>query len=136
MSLTAERCATATMGDVTKTLELKLVDPNTHKKRTLRETRKAYQQALQEAFAAGCDTQSAANDVVVGYDVSGYAKNALKKYVDLDDVITQWRDDLVQCGLDRLADRFIGPERSTGLVDKREAWRRTRGRTNGVRSTT
>ncbi len=69
------------MTGLTKTLELKLVDPNSHKRQKLRETREAYQQALQEAFAAGCDTQSAANDVVVEYDLSGYAKNALKQYV-------------------------------------------------------
>jgi putative transposase len=69
------------MGEVTKTLELKLVDPNVHKRQKLRETRDAYQQALQAAFAAGCDTQAAANDVVVEYDLSGYAKNALKQYV-------------------------------------------------------
>ena len=69
------------MAELTKTLELKLVDPNIHKRQKLRETRDAYQQALQAAFAAGCDTQSAANDVVVEYDLSGYAKNALKKYV-------------------------------------------------------
>jgi putative transposase len=67
--------------ELTKTLELKLVDPNVHKRQKLRETRNAYQQALQAAFAAGCDTQSAANDVVVEYNLSGYAKNALKKYV-------------------------------------------------------
>jgi len=67
--------------ELTKTLELKLVDPNVHKRQKLRETRDAYQQALQAAFAAGCDTQAAANDVVVEYDLSGYAKNALKKYV-------------------------------------------------------
>ncbi|MGB9963309.1 RNA-guided endonuclease TnpB family protein (plasmid) [Halobacterium sp. MBLA0001] len=64
-----------------KTLELKLVDPNTHKRRKLRETRDAYQQALQAAFDAGCTTQTEANDVVVDYELSGYAKNALKKYV-------------------------------------------------------
>jgi len=69
------------MAELTKTLELKLVDPNVHKRQKLRETRDAYQQALQGAFAAGCDTQAAANDVVVEYDLSGYAKNALKKYV-------------------------------------------------------
>ncbi|MFD1632775.1 RNA-guided endonuclease TnpB family protein (plasmid) [Haloplanus ruber] len=69
------------MAELTKTLELKLVDPNTHKRQKLRETRDAYQQALQAAFAAGCDTQSATNDVVVEYDLSGYAKNVLKKYV-------------------------------------------------------
>ena len=69
------------MTELTKTLELKLVDPNVHKRQKLRETQDAYQQAVQAAFAAGCDTQSAANDVVVEYDLSGYAKNALKKYV-------------------------------------------------------
>ena len=56
---------TATMPELTKTLELKLVDPNVHKRQKLRETWDAYQQALQAAFAASCDTQSAANDVVV-----------------------------------------------------------------------
>ena len=69
------------MTELTKTLELKLIDPNVHKRQKLRETQDAYQRALQAAFAAGCDTQSAANDVVVEYDLSGYAKNALKKYV-------------------------------------------------------
>jgi len=64
------------MLEVTKTLELYLVNPNTHKERKLRETRDAYQQALQAAFDADCTTQSAANDVVVAYELSGYAKNA------------------------------------------------------------
>ncbi|SEO53387.1 hypothetical protein SAMN05216388_10141, partial [Halorientalis persicus] len=67
--------------EVTKTLELHLVNPNTHKERKLRETRDAYQQALQAAFDADCTTQSAANEVVVEYELSGYAKNALKQYV-------------------------------------------------------
>ncbi|QAY21866.1 RNA-guided endonuclease InsQ/TnpB family protein [Halorubrum ezzemoulense] len=69
------------MTELTKTLELKLVDPNAHKRRKLRETREAYQHALQDAFDARCTTQTEANDVVVNYDLSGYAKNALKKYV-------------------------------------------------------
>jgi putative transposase len=67
--------------ELTKTLELKLVAPNAHKRRKLRETRAAYQQALQDAFDQHCTTQSEANDVVVDYDLSGYAKNALKQYV-------------------------------------------------------
>jgi putative transposase len=67
--------------ELVKTLELKLVEPNTHKRRKLRETRDAYQQALQAAFDAGCTTQTEANDVVVDYELSGYAKSALKKYV-------------------------------------------------------
>jgi len=37
--------------------------------------------ALHDAFDAGCTTQTEANDVVVNYKLSGYAKNALKKYV-------------------------------------------------------
>jgi putative transposase len=81
MSITTEMRSTATMTELTKTLELKLVDPTVHKRQKLRETRNAYQKALQTAFAAGCDTQSAANDIVVEYDLSGYAKNALKQYV-------------------------------------------------------
>ena len=69
------------MTEVTETLELKLVEPNAHKHRKLCETKTAYQQALEAAFDANCTTQSAANNVVVNYDLSGYAKNALKKYV-------------------------------------------------------
>lgn len=69
------------MPEVTKTLELRLVNPNAHKERKLCETREAYQQALQAAFDADCTSQSATNDVVVEYDLSGYAKNALKQYV-------------------------------------------------------
>ena len=69
------------MPEVTKTLELHLVNPSTHKERKLCETRDAYQRALQAAFDADCTTQSAANDVVIKYDLSGYAKNALKQYV-------------------------------------------------------
>jgi putative transposase len=67
--------------ELTKTLELTLVDPNAHKRRKLQETREAYQHALQDAFDVRCTTQTEANDVVVNYDLSGYAKNALKKYV-------------------------------------------------------
>jgi IS605 OrfB family transposase len=67
--------------ELTKTLELKLVAPNAHKRRKFRETREAYQSALHHAFGQNCTTQTEANDVVVNYDLSGYAKNALKKYV-------------------------------------------------------
>ncbi|TQQ78510.1 transposase [Halonotius terrestris] len=69
------------MTELTKTLELKLVDPNAHKREKLRETRAAYQQALQEAFDANCSTLGEANDIVGDYHLSGYAKNALKRYV-------------------------------------------------------
>jgi IS605 OrfB family transposase len=67
--------------ELTETLELKLVEPNAHKHRKLCETKQAYQAALEAAFNADCTTQAAANDVVTEYDLSGYAKNALKKYV-------------------------------------------------------
>jgi len=66
---------------VTKTLEVKLFDPNSHKREKFRETYREYQKALDDAFDSECSTQSEANDVVVDYDLSGYAKNALKKYV-------------------------------------------------------
>ena len=67
--------------EVTKTLDVKLFNSNTHKREKFRETYKEYQKALDEAFTSDCSTQSEANDVVVEYDLSGYAKNALKKYV-------------------------------------------------------
>ena len=62
------------MTELTETLELKLVEPNSHKHRKLCETKRAYQDALEAAFNANCTSQSAANDVVVNYDLSGYAK--------------------------------------------------------------
>jgi hypothetical protein len=64
-----------------KTLEGRLANPTTNKHQKLRETQTEYRRALDEAFRQGCETQSATNDVVVQYDLSGYAKNALKKYV-------------------------------------------------------
>ncbi len=70
-----------TVTELTETLELKLVEPNAHKHRKLCETKRAYQDALEAAFNANCTSQSATNDIVVNYDLSGYAKNALKKYV-------------------------------------------------------
>ncbi|MFB6284293.1 MAG: RNA-guided endonuclease InsQ/TnpB family protein [Halobacteria archaeon] len=66
---------------VTKTLELKLHNPNTHKRNKLRETYREYQKALNDAFNQDCSTQNETNGVVVNYDLSGYSKNALKKYV-------------------------------------------------------
>ncbi len=69
------------MDGLTETLTLKLVSPNAHKESKLRETKDEYQLALHDAFTQNCDTQGKANDVVVEYDLSGYAKNALKQYV-------------------------------------------------------
>ncbi|GAA0260243.1 hypothetical protein GCM10009000_091200 [Halobacterium noricense] len=40
-----------------------------------------YRRALSEAFESGADTQTAVNDVVSGYTLTSYAKDALKKYV-------------------------------------------------------
>ncbi len=69
------------LDELTETLQLKLVNPNAHKQRKLRETVDEYQLALHDAFDQDCDTQTKTNDVVVDYDLSGYAKNALKRYV-------------------------------------------------------
>ena len=69
------------MTELTKTLELKLVDPNAHKREKLRETWTAYQQALHEAFDASCTSMGEANDIVGDYQLSSYAKNALKRYL-------------------------------------------------------
>ncbi len=40
-----------------------------------------YRRALSDAFESGADTQSAVNDVVTGYNLTSYAKDALKNYV-------------------------------------------------------
>ena len=69
------------MTKVTKTLEVKLYNPNTNKQRKFQKTYDAYQKALQDAFTSGCSTQSETNDVVVNYSLNGYSKNALKQYV-------------------------------------------------------
>jgi putative transposase len=69
------------MTTATKTLQATLAPPTAHKERKLQETLSAYQKALHEAFTAGCDTQKAVNDIVTAYNLSSYAKDALKSYV-------------------------------------------------------
>ena len=65
----------------TKTLKATLAPPTAHKQRRLQRTEATYRRALRDAFASGADTQTAVNDVVTGYDLSSYAKGALKQYV-------------------------------------------------------
>ncbi|RXK46986.1 RNA-guided endonuclease TnpB family protein [Halorientalis pallida] len=65
----------------TKTLEATLAPPTAHKERRLQRTVATYRRALTDAFERGADTQSAVNDVVTGYDLASYAKDALKNYV-------------------------------------------------------
>ena len=65
----------------TKTLEATLAPPTAHKERRLQRTEATYRRALRDAFDTGCTTQTAVNDVVTDYDLSSYAKDALKQYV-------------------------------------------------------
>lgn len=65
----------------TKTLEATLAPPTAHKERRLQRTVATYRRALTESFESGADTQSAVNDVVTGYSLTAYAKDALKNYV-------------------------------------------------------
>lgn len=65
----------------TKTLEATLVPPTAHKERRLQRTVATYRRALKDAFDSGADTQMAVNDVVTDYDLTAYAKDALKSYV-------------------------------------------------------
>ncbi len=74
--MTTSRKTTAT-----KTLEATLAPPTTGKEQRLQRTVATYRRALSEAFESGADTQSAVNDVVTGYDLTSYAKDALKNYV-------------------------------------------------------
>ena len=69
------------MTTATKTLEATLAPPTAHKERRLQRTEATYRRALRDAFASGADTQTAVNDIVTGYDLSSYAKDALKQYV-------------------------------------------------------
>jgi len=66
---------------VTKTLEATLAPPTTGKEQRLERTVATYHRALSDAFESGADTQSAVNDVVTGYTLTSYAKDALKNYV-------------------------------------------------------
>lgn len=65
----------------TKTLEASLAPPTAHKETRLRRTVATYRRALAESFDVGADTQNAVNDVVTPYDLTSYAKDALKSYV-------------------------------------------------------
>jgi putative transposase len=65
----------------TKTLEATLAPPTAHKERRLQRTVATYRRALWESFDSDADTQSAVNDVVTGYTLTSYAKDALKSYV-------------------------------------------------------
>jgi len=65
----------------TKTLEATLAPPTAHKEQRLQRTVATYRRALSESFESGADTQTAVNDVVTGYNLTSYAKDALKNYV-------------------------------------------------------
>ncbi|MFD1588189.1 RNA-guided endonuclease InsQ/TnpB family protein [Halorientalis brevis] len=69
------------MATATKTLQATLAPPTAHKEHKLQETLSAYRKALHESFNAGCETQNAVNDIVTSYNLSSYAKDALKNYV-------------------------------------------------------
>ena len=65
----------------TKTLQATLAPPTAHKERRLHRTVATYRRALSESFESGADTQTAVNDIVTGYNLTSYAKDALKNYV-------------------------------------------------------
>ena len=69
------------MAIATKTLQATLAPSTAHKERKLQETLSGYRKALHDAFDAGCETKNAVNEIVTPYDLSGYAKDALKNYV-------------------------------------------------------
>jgi IS605 OrfB family transposase len=69
------------MNTTTKTLQATLVNPTAHKERKLRDTLTTYREALQDSFGSGADTKTGVNDIVTDYDLSSYAKDALKNYV-------------------------------------------------------
>lgn len=64
-----------------KTLEATLVPPTRHKERKLRDTVATYRAALEDAFESGETTKTGVNDIVTPYDLTSYAKDALKQHV-------------------------------------------------------
>lgn len=72
---------TGNMATLTRTLQATLVPLTSHKEASLQDTVETYRQALEKAFQADCGTKTAVNDVVTPYDLSSYAKDALKNYV-------------------------------------------------------
>ena len=69
------------MVTITRTLEATLAPPTAHKERRLQRTVATYRRALADAFESGAETMSAVNDIVTPYDLTTYAKDALKSYV-------------------------------------------------------
>ena len=65
----------------TKTLQATLAPPTAHKEHRLQRTVATYRRALDDAFESGADTQTAVNDIVTPYNLTGHAKNALKSHV-------------------------------------------------------
>ena len=64
-----------------RTLEAHLVEPTAHKEQRLGNTLVTYWQALEDAFTSDADTQQKTNAIVTKYDLTSYAKDALKQYV-------------------------------------------------------
>jgi putative transposase len=64
-----------------KTLEATLATPTQHKECKLRETVATYRTALEHAFESGETTKTGVNNIVTEYDLTSYAKDALKQYV-------------------------------------------------------
>lgn len=67
--------------EASKTLQAPLLSPTSWKEQCLQQTLTQYTDALHESFIAGADTQIAVNDIVTPYELSSYAKDALKSYV-------------------------------------------------------
>ena len=62
-------------------LQATLAPPTAHKERRLQCTVATYRNALAESFESSADTQWAVSDVVTGYNLTSYVKDALKNYV-------------------------------------------------------
>lgn len=92
------------MATVKRTLQATLVPPTSHKETSLQQTLQTYRQALKGAFQADCDTQTAVNEAVTAYDLSSYAKDALKNYVP--DLVDE-ADELDECHPVRYTERGL-----------------------------
>ena len=64
-----------------KTLQATLAPPTAHKEQRLQRTVATYHRSLSGSVREWADTQTAVNEVVTGYILTSYAKDALENYV-------------------------------------------------------
>ncbi|WP_236044969.1 transposase [Haloarcula nitratireducens] len=66
---------------ITRTVVATLLEPTAHKEEKLQILLRTYREAFEEAFSSGATTQYQVNEIVTPYDLTSYAKDALKQCI-------------------------------------------------------